>query len=586
MKRLVLLFGLLPILAVAQPNLTGTWRLKESKLIKGANYLNAIPITITIEQKPGIIILETTSDLGDRDTVVKESINYVGIQTTITKSGKKKSIFFKETKENNGWLKQTEIFSKEDSGKLQSVNKETLSLGSNGTVLSLLREYDNNEDPKGNNEDFVISGTYEKITPEQLAKETAIGKGINFTEGLTWEQVKAKAKKENKYIFVDCYATWCGPCKVMDKYVYPLNMVGDEMNEQFISIRVQMDSTKNDPGSVKTFYPLARKLEKEYNIMGLPCYLFFSPEGKVAHKGMGKLDAKDFIKLLAKAKDPQQQLYTLFEKAKQQRLPWNEYPVLAKRLKEEFGEKALAKEVAAIYNSQYLNKLREKELLTKSNLDFIGEYVSIVNSTDQIFQWCFKQPDLVDTIKEYHGGGWADYIVNRTINREEIDPILNDAEKSSKEPNWIKLEKLLSKRYNRDLAKTYTLDARVNWYIKRKNWTAYIKFIRQQLDRHDLKKMNQDILHWNAWYVFLHSVDPMLMKEALGWMDIILNNEPGSMFAMMLDTKACLLYKMGRKYEAIDILKKVQQLDPPNSKMYQSRIDSMNKGEALWLIID
>jgi thiol:disulfide interchange protein len=44
-------------------------------------------------------------------------------------------------------------------------------------------------------------------------------KGINFENNLSWEQVKEKAKAENKYIFVDCYATWCGPCKAMDKEV-------------------------------------------------------------------------------------------------------------------------------------------------------------------------------------------------------------------------------------------------------------------------------------------------------------------------------------------------------------------------------
>ena len=51
--------------------------------------------------------------------------------------------------------------------------------------------------------------------------------GIKWVTGLSWEQVLTKAKTENKFIFVDCYATWCGPCKVMDKDVYPNDTVGD-----------------------------------------------------------------------------------------------------------------------------------------------------------------------------------------------------------------------------------------------------------------------------------------------------------------------------------------------------------------------
>ena len=37
--------------------------------------------------------------------------------------------------------------------------------------------------------------------------------GIQWAKGLAWQQIRQKAKKENKYIFVDCYATWCGPCR-------------------------------------------------------------------------------------------------------------------------------------------------------------------------------------------------------------------------------------------------------------------------------------------------------------------------------------------------------------------------------------
>ncbi len=52
-------------------------------------------------------------------------------------------------------------------------------------------------------------------------------RGIKFENELDWQQVLAKAKAENKYIFVDCYATWCIPCKKMDTDVYSSQKVGD-----------------------------------------------------------------------------------------------------------------------------------------------------------------------------------------------------------------------------------------------------------------------------------------------------------------------------------------------------------------------
>ncbi|KKX50276.1 thioredoxin domain-containing protein [Sphingobacterium sp. IITKGP-BTPF85] len=45
-------------------------------------------------------------------------------------------------------------------------------------------------------------------------------KGITFEHGLNWSQIKEKAKKENKFIFVDLFTTWCGPCKYMSASVF------------------------------------------------------------------------------------------------------------------------------------------------------------------------------------------------------------------------------------------------------------------------------------------------------------------------------------------------------------------------------
>src|SRR5260221_8961830 len=116
---------------------------------------------------------------------------------------------------------------------------------------------------------------------QSLDTATSEDRRILFEPGLSWEQVKTKAKAENKYIFVDCYATWCGPCKLMDKEVYPNDTVATYINEKFIAVKLQLDSSKQDNENVKSWYATARKIGEEYEITGYPTFLFFTPDGKL-----------------------------------------------------------------------------------------------------------------------------------------------------------------------------------------------------------------------------------------------------------------------------------------------------------------
>ena len=47
----------------------------------------------------------------------------------------------------------------------------------------------------------------------------AFGQGVNF-EHITFDEALAKAKAENKLVFMDCYTSWCGPCKYMKLFFH------------------------------------------------------------------------------------------------------------------------------------------------------------------------------------------------------------------------------------------------------------------------------------------------------------------------------------------------------------------------------
>src|ERR1700722_8589878 len=90
---------------------------------------------------------------------------------------------------------------------------------------------------------------------------------IHFYEG-SWEQAVAAAKKQNKSIFLDAYASWCGPCKTMDAEVYRDSKVADYFNRKFVSFRIDMEKGEG-PDLAKRFR----------SIDGYPSLLFFNTDG-------------------------------------------------------------------------------------------------------------------------------------------------------------------------------------------------------------------------------------------------------------------------------------------------------------------
>ncbi|MBX7093579.1 MAG: thioredoxin family protein [Flavobacteriales bacterium] len=100
--------------------------------------------------------------------------------------------------------------------------------------------------------------------------------GIQFFEG-TFEQALQKAKKENKEVFVDFYAVWCGPCKYMSGAVFTNPDVGAYFNEHFVSVKIDAEKQEKD-------------LVEKTNIEAYPTLAFFKSTGNVSFITVGALD--------------------------------------------------------------------------------------------------------------------------------------------------------------------------------------------------------------------------------------------------------------------------------------------------------
>ncbi|MBR9860458.1 thioredoxin fold domain-containing protein [bacterium] len=111
---------------------------------------------------------------------------------------------------------------------------------------------------------------------------------LNFEKG-ELSSFLEKSKKENKILFIDAYATWCGPCKKMDKTTMTDPELVAHFNNNFVNLKADIEST------------YGKKVQQEYNVRYLPTLLFISPDGKVLSKGVGYQNKQQLMSLAKEA---------------------------------------------------------------------------------------------------------------------------------------------------------------------------------------------------------------------------------------------------------------------------------------------
>lgn len=427
-------------------------------------------------------------------------------------------------------------------------------------------------------------------------------KGIQFEKSLNWAEVKKKAKNENKYIFLDCYATWCGPCKQMDKEVYTNDTVGTFFNKKFVSVKIQMDETEKDTKEIQNWRKDADALAKQYRIQGYPTYIFLSPEGRILHKETGFKRTVDFIATAETAtapgkvyNDPYAEYDRLVADYKTGRKDYNRMPYIVKTAIQ-LEEPEIARIIAKDY-SNYVIGLNDNEIYTNENIEF---FTTVISSKSKFFHLFFPDGSKIDAAMGQKG--YAESVVDKVIINEEVEPFINmktggmqtmgGKPKALPEPLWEKLYGIVKRKYNTKYAERNILEAKIIWNEAQQNF-SYTKFFIEKWEKYGLDTTNSQTdlrLNQVAWDIFNKISDKEQLNTALKWMPGVVRRSAlrnPAWNAATTDTYASLLYKIGKKDQAIDLEEKA--IDIAKSSQYQTlikelqgRIDQMKKGEQTW----
>ncbi len=128
--------------------------------------------------------------------------------------------------------------------------------------------------------------------------------GIQFEHDKSFSELKAMAKAQDKLLFMDCYTTWCGPCKQLAANIFTLAQIGDFYNTNFINCKFDMEKGEGiDIG-------------KQYEVRAYPTLLFINGDGEMVHKKIGGGTAQDILELGKNANDKENNFMAVSKRIK------------------------------------------------------------------------------------------------------------------------------------------------------------------------------------------------------------------------------------------------------------------------------
>ena len=337
-------------------------------------------------------------------------------------------------------------------------------------------------------------------------------------EDSDFKTILAKAKTEKKLIFLDAYAAWCGPCKLMERNVFTDANVADYYNKNFINAHFDMEKGEG------------RELAAKYGIRSYPTLLFLNGEGEVVGKELGYLNTADFLALGTKNNKPD---------------------LVNSNLKDEFLKGKLDQPALLNFISLYSGKdpilakqASEKYFANKKDKAFSGEEINaLLNFTQSVDDSNYKvfqqnKSAIVELLTEKNYTQFDNYLRLMNI----VTSATNDKTKTIDDEKVLKEgEGLLPKD---DLVKSLNI-YKLNYYISHENYPAYEKTALEYYKNSD-DFNNSELLA--AASVFAESVSTKTsLQSAARWAEKVVmsseNYDSTSILAKLYD-------KLGKKDEA------------------------------------
>jgi thiol-disulfide isomerase/thioredoxin len=345
---------------------------------------------------------------------------------------------------------------------------------------------------------------------------TTYAGGIDFNHEITFDQALEKAKKEGKLIFMDCYTSWCGPCKRLAATVFTDSSVGEYFNDNYINVKFDME--KGEGTSIAT----------RYQITAYPTLLWLDGNGSIKNKVVGGLDVAGLIAAGKKAADP--------------------IPGILSAMDKKYGDGN--REMA--FMEEYLKNYK---LAGRDCAPILDEYIKQANAQKwpkeatipTIYQHTYRYPspgiealmsDRSAYVSKYGAKAYGDKMSNIAT------AALADAKRKSNEKmlgNALKI----AKSAGGPNVKQQVAKMEMDYYFNTASANVYDKYVTDYIKKYaptDTKLLN-DV----AWQYYINTNDEKYLKKAMQWAYKAVNIQNN---CTNNTTYAYLQYKLGNYPEA------------------------------------
>jgi thiol-disulfide isomerase/thioredoxin len=351
-------------------------------------------------------------------------------------------------------------------------------------------------------------------------------RSIQFIEK-PWQEIVAMAKQENKMIFLDAYASWCGPCKWMAANIFTNDTIAAYYNKTFICASFDMEKGEG------------LNLRTKYGVRAYPSLLFINTDENMVHERVGAAQkVKDYIDMAKVAQNPEDCLAAYLKKYN----AGNNSPQFIQTFLCRLADAYIP--VSAVMK-KYFTTQNESDLFNRVNWNIIYRYVSDIN--DPMFEFLFNHHS------EYAKAYSMDSVNNKIsdVYMNNLRGIFRNSNSKLADSAYLAMkEKIKTSGFEGAGKVIFTAD--LEWLQGKGKNKEFLDLAFENMDKYYADDYN--LLSKVSWIVSSMTTESKYMEKALSWSkrSVSIKEEPFN-----TDTYASLLFKMGKKDEAIEQEKKV-----------------------------